>query len=265
MTAAVRDVGPQMLSHLPAVGLDELVQRASLLTRVDRKYIVDVQSLPALIARLDGRVRVLDIDAQRQFAYESQYFDTPGLDSYLGGAHRRRRRFKLRIRRYVDTDARFLEIKIRGARGATVKSRVPYDGSVAELSPHALQYAHSVLTAARIDCDLRSLAPSLTTRYDRATLLVDSTNSRITLDRNLLIAVPSGRELRLRESAIVESKAPRGASEVDRALWALGHRPCSISKYATGLAALRPDLPANHWHSTLQRHFADTPRKAHHA
>jgi hypothetical protein len=29
-----------------------------------------------------------------------------------------------------------------------------------------------------------------------------------------------------------------------------------MSKYATGLAALRPDLPANRWSAVLRRHFA---------
>lgn len=42
---------------------------------------------------------------------------------------------------------------------------------------------------------------------------------------------------------------------VDRVLWSRGHRPVSISKDATGLAALRPDLPANRWQRTLRSHF----------
>jgi hypothetical protein len=55
--------------------------------------------------------------------------------------------------------------------------------------------------------------------------------------------------------AVVETKTRSAASEVDRLLWARGHRPTSISKYATGLAALRPELPATPWRRLLRRHF----------
>ena len=51
--------------------------------------------------------------------------------------------------------------------------------------------------------------------------------------------------------AVVETKAGAHASRADRVLWALGHRPQPISKYATGLAALREDLPGNRWHRLL--------------
>ena len=48
-----------------------------------------------------------------------------------------------------------------------------------------------------------------------------------------------------------------GGLPVDRLLWQRGTRPARISKYATGLAALRPDLPDVPWRRTLRRHFRD--------
>ncbi|MFV0316059.1 MAG: molecular chaperone, partial [Microthrixaceae bacterium] len=39
---------------------------------------------------------------------------------------------------------------------------------------------------------------------------------------------------------------------LDRALWRRGYRPTSLSKYATGLAALDPDLPRNRWARILR-------------
>ena len=53
--------------------------------------------------------------------------------------------------------------------------------------------------------------------------------------------------------AVVETKAGATPSAVDRLLWAAGHRPVRLSKFATGLALLHPDLPANRWHRTLRR------------
>ena len=56
---------------------------------------------------------------------------------------------------------------------------------------------------------------------------------------------------------------PRGAraGELDRLLWANGHRPASISKFGTGLAALRPGLPRNKWSRVLRRHFDHVPAR----
>ena len=64
-----------------------------------------------------------------------------------------------------------------------------------------------------------------------------------------------GRCLRLPGLAVIETKTVAAACGVDRLLWQRGHRPGRISKYATGLAALRPELPAAPWHRTLRRHF----------
>ena len=56
--------------------------------------------------------------------------------------------------------------------------------------------------------------------------------------------------------AIVETKTPAAPSAADRWLWAAGHRPAVISKYATGMALLHPELPANKWHRVLTRELA---------
>ena len=59
----------------------------------------------------------------------------------------------------------------------------------------------------------------------------------------------------LPEMAIVETKTTARVSQADRLLWRSGRRPTQISKYGTGLAALRPDLPSTKWHRILRRHF----------
>ena len=62
--------------------------------------------------------------------------------------------------------------------------------------------------------------------------------------------------------AVVETKNPARHSPTDRYLWAAGHRPSRISKYATGMAALHPELPANKWHRLLTRELAGAARAA---
>ena len=111
---------------LAAVTLAELNAAASLLTRVDRKYLLPVHAAQDLVHAL-GDAQVLQIGRRRSFAYASTYFDTPDLDSYYLAARGRRRRFKVRTRSYLDSDLTFLEVKTRGGRHTTLKSRTEYD------------------------------------------------------------------------------------------------------------------------------------------
>ena len=113
----------ELLDHLPAIELGDLESAAALLTRRDRKYVVPAETAEHLVAALDGRCRVLEIEGRRRFRYESVYFDTPGRASYLGAARRRPRRYKVRTRAYLDTGHCALEIKTRGAHGQTIKQQ----------------------------------------------------------------------------------------------------------------------------------------------
>lgn len=238
---------------LRPVGLDEL---PPLMTRLDRKYVLPLVDLPILFGGLAEDIRVLEIDGERRFGYHSRYFDTPGLDGYLGAARQRRRRFKVRVRTYLDSGERFVEVKTRGPRGITVKHRMPYDGDPHRLSPAARAYADDVLAAAGIDVRHLRFEPTLTTAYRRTTLFLPATDSRLTVDTGLTWSLPDGRHaLRTPDRAIVETKAGRAGSGADRLLWSLRHRPCPVSKYGTGLAALRPELPAHRWLPVLRRHF----------
>ena len=119
---------PVSVDTLPPVTLSELDRRASLLTRVERKYVLTSGDLSSVLTGLPIDARVLEIDNRRRFRYHSVYFDTPNLECYLAATYRRRRRFKVRVRGYLDTGLRFLEVKTRGRRGEVVKHRMPYVG-----------------------------------------------------------------------------------------------------------------------------------------
>ncbi|MET0955642.1 MAG: VTC domain-containing protein, partial [Cryobacterium sp.] len=169
MSPAGTAVAPTLdaaLAGLAPIDLAELTERASLLTRIDRKYVLPRTELDAVLGDLDPAVRVLDIDGVRSSAYESVYFDTPELTSFLMAAHPRRRRFKIRTRTYVDSAQSYLEVKTRGGRGVTVKDRLPYAvDDRATLTPEGRRYADDVLDAADITgADGQELAPTLMTR-----------------------------------------------------------------------------------------------------
>ncbi|QEO14863.1 VTC domain-containing protein [Agromyces intestinalis] len=273
MTApGAREQALASLGALAAVSLEELNARAELLTRVDRKYLLPLADLPRVLDRLPAGTLALEIDGTRAQPYESVYFDTDDLISFTLAARGRRRRFKVRTRNYLGSDLAFLEVKTRGGRAMTVKDRVAVDpDAAAALGSDGHAYTREVLDDSGIGApaDLH-LGAVLTTRYRRATLLVSAAagrpESRATVDLDLTW-VDRGRggsfptTMTTPDRVIVETKSGTSAGEVDRALWACGHRPARISKYATGLAALRPDLPSNRWHRVLARDFADARRE----
>jgi hypothetical protein len=247
-----------------AVSLEQLIAEAALQTRIDRKYVLPHDAAVRVIDTLDSSIRILDTAGTRAFRYESVYFDTPDLLSFRLAAQPRRRRFKLRTRTYVDSRTAFLEVKTRGARRATVKDRVAYavpDRRI--LTDEAREYAAEALDAIGVagsradDLDMR-----LTTRYRRATFVAPDGSARSTVDTDLEWREASGLTLATPGLAIIETKSGSAASEFDRALWRAGHRPVRISKYATGLAALHPELPRNRWSRLLRGPFADARRSA---
>ncbi len=254
------------LDRFAPLGLEELDSSAALQTRVDRKYLVPLDRLEEVLAAMDEGTRVLEIDGERSFAYASVYFDTPGLSSYLGAVHRRRDRFKVRTRSYLDTGSCWVEVKTRGPRGATVKTRQEHTGEQADALPtQAWQFASGALGGNRV-ADLDGpLAPTLVSTYRRTTLHVPGQHggpaSRTTIDTGLVWTDPlTGAEHPLGDLAIVETKTGSAASPTDRLLWRHGIRPVRISKYGTGMAVLHPGLPAHPWRRVLDRHVL--PRSA---
>lgn len=261
----------EAVADLPPISLADLGERGALLTRVDRKYLVPRAELSRFLVTLSEQTReagqhgprVLTIADRHQFGYESLYFDTPALTSYLQAARRRPRRFKVRTRTYLDSGQAFLEVKTRDGRRRTVKTRMDLPDTTRwgrELDPLAQSFVagHLGRTVTHPDEVSWRLLPTLSTRYRRTTLYLPDDAARVTVDLDLRAWDTRGASLVVPDVAIVETKTEGRACIADRALWRLAHRPVRISKYGTGLAALNPDLPAHKWLPALRRLGAQT-------
>ena len=288
---------PLSTDHLASTSLAELNSAAGLLTRVDRKYLVPLERAQELVGDLTSEARVLDIDGRRRFSYASTYFDTPGLEAFMLAARKRRRRFKVRTRTYLDSGLCFLEVKTRGARGTTVKRRMGYHADDASrLTGPGRAFVAACLAGAGVTGSAAArevaaaLRPVLTTTYERTTLHLPRAEARATIDTaltwrrlgpaapagssagtivgvpmspqalrpaHLAAAINEGEPVSVADIAVVETKNPATPSPADRALWEAGYRPTRISKYATGMALLHPELPANRWYRTLTHELAD--------
>ena len=264
---------PLSTKRLTTTTLAELNSAAGLLTRVDRKYLVPLTCAQNLVDGLAPHARVLAIDERRRFSYTSTYFDTPGLEAFMFAARKRRRRFKVRTRTYLDSGLCFLEVKTCGARGSTVKRRMGYHADDASrLTGPGRAFVAACLAGAGVTGSAAArevaaaLRPVLATTYERTTLHLPRAEARATIDTaltwrrlgpaHLTAAISEGEPVTVADIAVVETKNPATPSPADRALWEAGYRPTRISKYATGMALLHPELPANRWYRTLTHELA---------
>lgn len=270
LNAAQRQSFDALLSPLPTVSLEQVNQRARMMSRMDRKYVLSSDQCAGILAQLPDETPVMSIGGALSQRYESVYFDTCGLDSYLSAAYGRRKRFKLRTRNYLDSGLSFVEFKHKGPRGLTAKTRVStkFHTGVPDALPQA-DWAAAQLQRVGVDA---AVSPTLHGGYRRCCLLTN--NGRATIDSGLFwIGLRSYSDstvstsdaecprLDAPEMVIIETKSGAQPGAIDRLLWRNGIRPCRISKYATGMAAVYPHLPSNRWHSTLTHHF-DLPAAA---
>ena len=241
-------------SRLSPTGLAEVLRHAALDTRADLKYVLPLAMLPALIARLGPGWRVLEIGGRRAFGYRSVYFDTSDLLCYYQHLQGKRHRFKVRTRTYLDSADCVLEVKARGARGATVKHRRPHPGDRSHrLSEDDYRFVEEHIRPRRLEAPLH---PVFATAYHRLTLVNLSDGVRMTCDADLVVRNAGSSAEGLRDRLLVETKAASAKAALAHTFHDLGVRPVAFSKYCVAVAMLGDNVRANPWQRTLRRHFA---------
>jgi hypothetical protein len=239
------------LQKLPAIGLEELNASAALQDRMDVKYVVTLAQLDALLEQVAPRCRALEIDGRRAFAYRTTYYDTSDLLTFREHVQRRRRRFKCRKRRYVDSGRAVFEVKLKAVRGRTVKHAMPCtpadDLAAAEAAFLRLQLREAYGRELQ-----RSLRPVLTATCLRSTIVAPALGQRLTCD----VGLDFGGGRLADGLAIVESKSSCGRAAFDRLLVGLGARPVTgCSKYLLGMALTRDGVRDNDVRPLLRRYF----------
>lgn len=236
-------IGDKLSSFTP-VGLADL-ERVSLLDRMDTKFVFVRDQLPGFLELIRDHYFILEINGKRIFRYESLYFDTDDFELYNHHFCGRLNRYKVRFRKYVESDLSFFEIKHKNNKGRTVKRRMPLKGDFnlegeardflsehSPLSPEALQ--------ARIWVD-----------YHRVTLVSKDYTERLTLDLGLTFR--SGGESRSIDNLVIaEVKQGRtGQSVFSRTMKEHHIRKGSISKYCFGVASMFSNIRVNNFKSQL--------------
>lgn len=254
MTSELACMVEGAVGALPPVSLAELLDRAELQHRIDRKYLLDADAFAAWMGMLAPSLGVLEIAGRRSFAYETVYFDTADLLTFRAHRQGRRRRYKVRTRTYLDSGECAFEVKLEGGRGATVKDRLPYPVDCRDrLTPAALRRLGAVLPEHGLRPP-RGLRPVQRITYRRTTLLLADAPVRVTCDVGLRYAGAEGTAAGPDDRVLVEVKSATGRNPATAALGVLRARPEQVSKYCVGVALLS-GASANRWHPVLKRHF----------
>jgi hypothetical protein len=250
------------LDRFAPLSLETLNARAAMLERLDHKYIAPAERLAPALERLVDLFDVLEIGGRRSFTYVTTYFDDPDRRAYHDHHQGRRKRCKIRVRDYVDAGFRYLEIKLKDRRDATVKKRLrlareasdaggPDVGGLDAEGLAFLDACHREMYDEPFD---RPLTPVIRMAYERITLVARAGGERMTLDTGLRFEV-EGRAQAVRPGLfIVETKSRRGAGLADTALRGLHLHPTQrCSKYCIGMAATGQVARRNRFLPALRR------------
>jgi len=241
------------------ISLEALKARASLLRRIDNKYVLTAKQLSDFLLAQAEDYSVLCIDGMRRFNYSSIYWDGSDYQTFFDHNKGRRRRFKIRFRHYHEAALYFFEIKIKGFRNETVKYRQQTDKANCysdTLPPALLSFANDKLVHHYGYQLTYTLQRSLRVDYQRTTLVARENSERITIDHGIQFVEPDRHHALAKTAYVVEVKSENGRSNAD--LWLLrnGHRPLkACSKYGMGINILQFSDRNTRFRSLLRQRF----------
>jgi len=210
------------------------LDNASLMSRIDTKYIVSADQVKILLRELCSEYTALENNGQDLFDYFSLYFDTDQFDLYHMHHNARKNRYKVRMRSYLDSGASFLEVKHKSNKGRTNKSRIPIDSICSELTADQISFIHEQ-GFRNAEC----LRPTQISSYQRIALANEELGERVTIDTRLTFKSRylTQKEVSLGDMCIVEVKQHRRdlTSPCHRVLKSQLLRPISFSKYCIGM------------------------------
>jgi hypothetical protein len=238
---------PTFMIEFQAMSLGEL-GRAALLERQETKYLFQSIRIADLLSGLASWYKILEIDNNRVFRYQSTYYDTPDLSFYHQHHRGASPRWKFRQRTYLESGKSYLEIKCKDNHKITAKFRQQVSGSDDEISPRDLQGFSS-----RLPFRPDQLQSVLQTNYSRFTLVSKTRAERVTLDFNLMF---QAREAFWELPALLVIEVKQGRlthqSAFIHRLREFGLRRTRFSKYCIGCALLNPGLKHNRFKPVLR-------------
>ncbi len=228
------------IGKFSTISLEEM-DTVKLMNRMDTKHVFHISQLEAILDQAKDLYRVLSIEDHKIFTYNSLYFDTEDLRTYLDHHNGIRPRYKVRFREYRDTNTIFLEVKRKIANDRTRKSRICVDSFEEALSAESAAFISE-----SSPLDPGQLKPSIWTIFRRLTLVGSGAPERITIDMDLLFR-HGEKEAALPFLCICEVKRDQAGGTTDFMKILKTNRIYrgSSSKYCLGNVLLKPGIKYN--------------------
>ncbi len=210
------------------------------MTRFDRKFIFNSYLIPDIISELENYYRILEIENRRLMSYQSEYFDTRDYAMYNDHHNGKTNRFKIRLRKYLETGDAFLEVKKKTNKGLMIKKRVEVnkDGIVSSMAQDLIKK--------RTPYDFNELIKTVRSQFYRTTLQNICQQERVTIDcclslyfNNRSVVLPGLGIMEVKKCDIHET------SKIEEVLKKKTIYPTNFSKYCTGLAMLSSKVKYN--------------------
>jgi hypothetical protein len=221
----------QIVEQFEKIHLEEM-DRVQLMDRVDTKFTFSQSKLAELLPILSKDYKILEVDGVLLSEYESLYYDDANLSLYINHHRKRLDRFKVRYRKYVNSNIAFLEVKHK-KNGRTEKSRIPADDIPYTMAPEQEKFVR------KQGLEGAELVPSLLNGFKRITLVNKTMNERLTLDIDLTFKWKD-EEKKISNVIIAELKQERVIR--NSPFYALMKknliRPLRVSKYCIGIVTM---------------------------
>ena len=191
--------------------------------------------------------RILKINNNLVFTYDTTYFDTDNFLFYNQHHNENRKRFKVRFRQYSSGNKSFFEIKIKNNKNRTVKKRL----LVTEINKYFSEQEKKLIFEI-IGLTADQLAPKLDLEFSRMTLTDNSFNERLTIDTNL--SVKNGTSGKIFNQLVVseiKQKKYNPKSDFIQILRDLKIQEMRFSKYCMGMLNVNKKIKYNRFKPKL--------------
>ena len=237
-----------VLKQFSPISLKEM-DSVELMNRFDSKFIFPLLSLNEVLKNLNKYYQVLNVKGKNVHSYESLYLDDEKNRFYNDHHSGKNPRFKVRHRKYLDSNMSFLEVKEK-KNGRTNKNRISSTMWAEDFSDNQTKFLND------FSLPTKNLRKTIKTSYDRITLVSLLSSERITIDTNIQFSDKKS-TVTTHEFVVAEIKQNKiqRDSPFYKRMRAMNLRRTNISKYIIGRILLddKKSLKHNRFKSTLMK------------
>jgi hypothetical protein len=240
------DIIRNCLLPFQRVSLADL-DKVKLMNRTDLKFCLHIEKLPAVLEAIRSEYLLLEINGETIFNYDNTYFDTSDNQMFICHHNGKSNRFKIRMRKYVESKINFLEIKLKNNKGRTIKERVVKQEFKPEFNDIELIFLDKVSPFAGLQ-----LEPKIKNHFSRFTMVNKLYTERVTVDMAPSFKNPDN-EITLNNLVIIEIKQSKSSDPaiITKVLREMKIKNQGFSKYCVGRSLLEENMKKNNFKPLL--------------